>query len=225
LALFAKAAYTGAMKTNTAGIIMFALTAISFAAGLYVYPHLPAQIVSHWNGAGEPNGALPKIWGIFLWPTVILAVFALWSLIPVLEPLESNLKEFRRSYNLLFLILELFFCYGFALVLTFDLGHNFNLAQYLAPALAALLVAIGILLKDFKRNFFVGIRTPWTLSSDEIWHKTHQLGATLLYICAACVLAASFVPQLLLTLTILPLIVTAFVTVIYSYVEFRHERV
>ena len=205
------------MKTNAAGAVMCALIVAAFAAGFYAYPLLPAQIISHWSGTGAPNGALPKFWGIFLWPAVMLAVFVLWSVIPLLEPLESNLKAFQRSYNLLFVALELFFCYGFALVVMFDLGHSFNIAQYLAPALAALLVAVGVLLKDSKRNFFIGIRTPWTLDSDEVWHRTHRLGA--------CVLVGIFAPQLLLALTVLPLIVVAFTTVIYSYVEFRHERV
>jgi uncharacterized membrane protein len=87
------------------------------------------------------------------------------------------------------------------------------------------LAAIGAVMKNSQRNFFVGIRTPWTLASDAVWRKTHVLGSWLFYFCALCCLAGAFVPGLLFILIIFPLVIAVLTAVIYSYVEFRHERV
>ncbi len=213
------------MSTRTTGITMILCLAVAFVASAHFYPTLPAQLPSHWNAEGVVDGMLPKFWALFLSPFVMAMLFLLWAAIPFMEPLQDNLEKFRSGYNALFLTLQAFFLYEFVLIMLTALGHHFNLAQALAPALAVLLAAIAAVTKNSERNFFVGIRTPWTLASDEVWRKTHILGSWLIYFCALCCLAAAFAPSLLFALIIFPLGITILTTVIYSYVEFRHERV
>jgi uncharacterized membrane protein len=93
------------------------------------------------------------------------------------------------------------------------------------PALAILVGVIAALLPLVKRNWFFGIRTPWTLSSDAVWDKTHRLGAPLLGIAALCIFAAAFAPSALaLWLIIAPLLVIIVILLIYSYVLLAREK-
>jgi uncharacterized membrane protein len=213
------------MSNKVTGTCMALFLAIALGVGAYYYPGLPAQIPSHWSVAGQVNGMLPKFWAMFLSPLVMVILFLLWAAIPFMEPLQANLEQFRRGYNGLFLVLQAFFLYEFLLVVAVALGHHLNIAQALAPALVVLMAAIGYVTKHSKRNFFVGIRTPWTLASDTVWHKTHELGSKLFYLCAVCIFFGIFFPGLLFILIVFPFVLTALTTVIYSYIEFRHERV
>ncbi len=87
-----------------------------------------------------------------------------------------------------FIALNVFFLYVYGLTLAWNLGNHFNLKQFLIPALALLIACIGVVLLNSKPNWFIGIRTPWTLSSETNWEKTHKLGAVLFELSALIML-------------------------------------
>ncbi|MCD6528067.1 SdpI family protein [bacterium] len=100
-------------------------------------------------------------------------------IIPKIDPLKKNLEKFRNYFERFFILLFLFLFYLYLLTIFWNLGLRFYIGQAMIPALAILFYYCGVLLEKAKRNWFIGIRTPWTLSSDEVWDKTHQLGGRL----------------------------------------------
>ncbi len=198
------------------------MTTIITATGIVLYPQLPDQMASHWNLAGEADGFMDKIWGIFLFPTLTACFVALYAVIPKIDPLRSNIESFRPQYNLLFVGLVSFFAYLFLLSLVWNLGWRFNFSTALLPALATLLYGLGTLMAHAKQNWFIGIRTPWTLSNEHVWTATHRLGGRLFKLAAAIALASialggttGFV-VFLVTTTIASIVPT-----IYSYILYR----
>jgi len=208
-------------KTN---IIILIIVLVSFVAGIYLYPKMPDQMASHWNAQGEVDGYLSKCWGLFLMPIVTLAIFLLFLLIPVIDPLKKNIEKFRNYFDGFILLLVIFLLYIHSLSISWNLGYRFDMTQTIIPAIAILIFFIGIVLEKAKRNWFLGIRTPWTLSSDKVWNKTHKLSSKLFKISAIIALIGSAFPKYGLWLLLIPIIASSLYAIIYSYFEYQKVK-
>jgi uncharacterized membrane protein len=93
--------------------------------------------------------------------------------------------------------------------------------QFLTPALAILFYIVGIMFKYVEPNLSIGIRTPWTIANDDVWHKTHKLGSKLFKIAAFICLLGIIMPQYALYFVLLPIIIASLYLVLYSYLEYR----
>jgi len=212
------------MTTRTATIVIGALIAVVIGAAWYWYGSLPDPIASHWNAAGEADGVMAKFWGLALFPLVMGGLFGLFLLIPVIDPLRRNIEGFRREFNIFFIAIIAFFTYLFALVLAWNFGARFPFGGAIAPALGALIFLIGVILPRTKRNWFFGIRTPWTLSSDRAWTETHRLGGRLFQIAGILAVGGAIAPSYAFVLAIGPLIAAVLILLPYSYIAYRRER-
>jgi len=152
----------------------------SFAAGVYVYPQVPDRMPSHWNAAGQVDGYMPKPLSLFLIPFGSLVMLGLFLLIPRVDPLRKNIEGFRGYCDGFVVLLTFYLLYIQGLSIASALGYRFNMNQLLVPAAGALFVYLGVLLGKAKRNWFIGIRTPWTLSDERVWDETHRIGGRLL---------------------------------------------
>lgn len=210
------------MKNKTTNIIFLALIVASFLVGAFLFPQLPEKIVSHWDASGQPNGYMGKFWGIFLFPVIMLGMFVLYAVIPLIDPLKSNIQTFRKYYNTFWIFFEIFFVYIYGLTLIWNLGYSFNLITATIPAIAFLYIFIGSFLKNVKRNWFVGIRTPWTMSNDVVWDKTHKLGGKLFQASGVIsLLGLFFRGNIGFFVIIMPVIISALIAVIYSYIVYK----
>lgn len=151
----------------------------SIVIGAIFYPQLPARMASHWNASGQADGYMSKFWGVFLMPLISIGMMILFWIIPKIDPLKKNIDKFKKYYHGFILLMIGFLFYLYLLTLIWNLGYQFNMTRMLAPALGILFYFIGIMLPHAKRNWFIGIRTPWTLSNDEVWDKTHKLAGRL----------------------------------------------
>lgn len=209
------------MSTKTTNAILLGLIILSVVTGLVLYPLFPDLIASHWNSAGQVNGTMGKFWGVFLFPLIMAGLFALYAAIPRIDPLRTNIESFRKHYNPFWVFMFVFFAYVFGLTIIWNLGMRFNFTVAIVPAVAALFLFLGAFLKKLKRNWFVGIRTPWTLSSDIVWEKTHRIGGILFQATGLVMLLGILLPEQFLWLIFVPLLATVLYTVIYSYVEYK----
>jgi len=105
------------------------------------------------------------------------------------------------------------------------LGYtNFGIGNAILPAIGLLFIVVGSLLRKAKRNFFIGIRTPWTLSSDTVWEKTHQLGSVLFMISGVLAVIGGFIGgNTAFWMLIIPLIGSTVFLLVYSYVLYERE--
>lgn len=158
-------------------------------------------------------------------PLVTLGMFALFLVIPNIDPLKANIAQFRETFNLFIVLIVAFMLYIHGLTLAWSLGFtNFKMSAAMLPFVGALFIFIGFLLKKAKRNFFIGIRTPWTLSSDTVWNKTHQLGSVLFVASGTLAIIGGFFGGMIaFWLMFAPLIGSTLFLVIYSYVLYRSE--
>ncbi|HUE99524.1 MAG TPA: SdpI family protein [Anaerolineales bacterium] len=213
------------MSTRTTTIIVLILIAAATLAGLLLWNRLPEEMASHWNINDEVDGYMPKFWGVFLMPLVSLGMFLLFLVIPNIDPLKANIAQFRGVFNLFITFFIGFMVYIHALTLIWNLGYTgFALSKAMLPAMGLLFILIGSLLRQAKRNFFIGIRTPWTLSSDTVWDKTHQLGAILFMASGVlAVIGGFFGGMTAFWMLFVPLIGSTLFLLAYSYVLYRGE--
>jgi len=205
-------------------VIIVAIILLSFFVGIYYYPQMPDKIASHWNVQGNVDGYMSKFWGLFLMPIISLGMLLLFILIPRIDPLKSNIAQFRKHYDGFVVLITVFLFYLYLLTIFWNSGFRFNLITFLSPALAILFYYLGILTENAKRNWFIGIRTPWTLSSDKVWEKTHKIGGRLFKIAGILALGAVFFETAAIFFIIVPVIIISIYTVLYSYLEYQKEN-
>jgi len=196
---------------------------IAFLISAYFYQQMPETMASHWNVQGEVDGYMPKVWALFLMPLMSVVLLILFIFLPKIDPLKKNIEKFLNYYEWFILIMIIFLFYIHMLTLLFSLGIEFNMTQALVPALGILIFYLGAMMKNSKRNWFIGIRTPWTLSSDVVWEKTNILGGKLFQVAGGLVFLTLVVPDYGFWLMILPLLAVVVFSFVYSYLEFKKE--
>lgn len=213
------------MTTKTTSILVLTLIAIAVIVGVLLWNQLPEQMASHWNVNDEVDGTMPKFWGVFLMPLVVLGMFGLFIALPNMDPLKANIASFRGAFNLFIVLITVFMLYIHGLTLAWSLGYqSFKISTMMLPFMGILFIFIGYLLRQAKRNFFIGIRTPWTLSSDTVWDKTHQLGSVLFMVSGALAFIGSFFGGMAaFWLLFVPLMGSTLFLMIYSYILYRNE--
>lgn len=136
---------------------------------------LSATVPIHWNAAGEPSGYGPAWLAFLLMPAITLGLVGLFALIPRVEPRRANLLKSSRAYlTIAFATLVLMLGVDVATVLA-GVGYDVPIAPLVGGGVGLLFVALGNVMTTLRSNFMVGVRTPWTLTSDLAWDRTHRL--------------------------------------------------
>jgi uncharacterized membrane protein len=202
-------------------VLVLILTAI---ITIVVYPVMPDLVASHWNAAGELNGTMPKFWGLLLIPLLMLAFCALFAVLPRVDPLRENYQKFQDYYEGFVLIFAVFFLIIQLEIILWGLGIPVSPNLVMPVLIGGLFIYIGFLLEHAEPNWFVGIRTPWTLSSPSVWRKTHVIGGNLFKLAGVVSMIGVFAGSFAFLFILIPVIAVATFAVIYSYVEFRKEQ-
>jgi uncharacterized membrane protein len=212
------------MSTRLTISFTLVLLAAFLVMGLAVWDFVPDQMASHWNINDEVDGYISKFWGVFLVPIMAAGMFVLFLVLPQIDPLKANIAQFREAFNLFILLIMLFIGYLWILTIAWNLGYTqFRMSMAMLPAMGLLFMYIGYMLRKAKRNFFIGIRTPWTLSSDVVWYKTHQLGSVLFFISGTLALVGSLFGKNAIWFVMVPLLGSTLFLVVYSYVLYQQE--
>jgi len=211
------------MKTKNIQILIAGLILVSFLLGGYLHPYMPERMASHWDASGNVDGYMSKFWGLFLMPVISTVLFLAFIFIPRIDPLKKDIDKFRWHFDVFTLLLFCFLFYLYVLTVLWNLGYRFNIIQLLAPAFGLIIYYSGVMMENAKQNWFIGIRTPWTLSSESVWDKTNRLAGKLFK--GAGVLAAlgTVFPEYAILLILVPVILAAIYPVIYSYQEYLAE--
>jgi uncharacterized membrane protein len=194
------------------------LVAVGAAASLAVAPDLPERMVTQWNAAGEPAGTLSRTLGMWLVPGLAAGLIGLFALLPRIDPLGENIAAFRVHYDRFVVVFTTFLVALHLAILAVNLGYAVDVTTVAAAGAAALFYYVGTLLPHVEPNWFVGIRTPWTLSDNAVWDRTHALGARLFKLSALIAVAGLFAGEYAVYFVVGPALATAVITVAYSYV-------
>src|SRR5271157_2022835 len=211
------------MSIRTVLIILGALLVLSLGIAVFAYPILPQQVASHWNAQGQVDGYTSRLSGLTLLPAMLIGISLLLLFIPQIDPLKANIQLFRAEYNGFIAVFALFMFYLHLITVAINLGLAADMNQLLFPAMGFFVFYVGLLLGKARRNYFIGIRTPWTLNSDTVWNKTHQLGSKLFEVAGAITLVGVFFPHIAVYIFLIVLMAVSLVTIVYSYFAFRQE--
>ncbi len=184
------------MSTRTTTIVVLLMLLGATIVGLLLWNRLPDQMASHWNANDQVNGYI-----------------------------SANIAQFRKAFNLFTVLIAAFMIYLYGLTLAWNLGFtNFKMSGAMLPAIGLLFIFIGFMLRQAKRNFFIGIRTPWTLSSDNVWNETHRVGAVLFMISGVLAFIGGFFGgTTVFWMMLVPIIGSTIFLLVYSYVLYQRE--
>ncbi|MBO8159895.1 SdpI family protein [Thermosyntropha sp.] len=198
-----------------------------FMAGLFIaafllYPHLPEQVPRHWNLRGEVDAYYSRrLYGAFCMPVTTLVLYLMLIILPRLDPKKENYSRFAGAYTFIRWMMVLFFGVFYGVTILAALGYNLNMAMVIKIMTALVFIMIGNFMGQFRHNYFVGIKTPWTLADEQVWQKTHRLGAKVWVIGGLFCLASAFVNGGLgMIIFLIAVTVMAGLPVIYSYLIF-----
>ncbi|MCJ7689464.1 MAG: SdpI family protein [Clostridiaceae bacterium] len=159
--------------------IIIAILTLTFIVCLYFYPSLPEKMPSHWNSKGQIDGYSGRFFGAFGIPLMNLAFYFMFIFLPYIDPKKQNYAKFSGAYKLIRYSFHILFVCIQALILMVALGYPVNVGMFIGVAVSLLFIVIGNVMGKFKHNYFVGIKTPWTLANEEVWTKTHRMAAPL----------------------------------------------
>jgi len=203
----------------------FLLLALAWIAGWYFFQHFPDRVVSHWNFYGQPDGWSGKTANAWGFPGLLTFMWLLLTFLPYLDPKKERYQEFEKVYRIFKnLILAVVFIIMLAGGL-YNLGYNIKI-QYVVPATVGLLmIVMGNYMGKLKPNWFVGIRTPWTISSENVWNKTHRMGGYMFVIFGLLIIVTPLLPQTYGLIAFgLGIFLVIFATLFYSYWVYRKEK-
>jgi uncharacterized membrane protein len=167
------------MKLGRGDLLNLGLVALAFVAAGAIYRHLPATVPVHWNARGQADGFAPRTWGAFVMPIVMAGTYLLLTAVPHISPRGFGVERFARVYRIFQTAILAFLLLTSVLVSWAGTGAQVPIGRAVYLGIGLLFVVLGNFLGKVTKNFFVGIRTPWTLASDEVWLRTHRLGAKL----------------------------------------------
>ena len=201
---------------------------IAVAVTLFAWVKVPAdaQIPIHWNAQGEVDNYGSKAFGLLMGPSLIFFLSLLLAIVPHIEPRIENLQQSQKAYKVVWGFIVVFML-GLHLITTSTaLGKAINMATMMSFAMGILFMAIGNFMGKIRSNFMFGIRTPWALSSDVSWNKTHRLGGRLFFIVGLIVFLSAFLQRgdLSFGLLIAGLFITLILTFSYSYWVWKQDE-
>ncbi|MBH0329136.1 membrane protein [Brevibacillus brevis] len=196
-------------KSNLSILFFF----ISVVLGVICYPSMPDQMVIHWGPNGEPNGFAPKLVGVTFIPVVMLFLFV------AVRSQKQYYKKFQSSHDTILHTLMIVLLVIHSVIIAYGYGYMLNIGIFVTLILGILFVTIGNFMPRFRHNYLIGIRTPWSLASEEVWKNTHLLSSRVFFIGGILIMLTSFLPT---TIHYILMLVIVLVTILISIGSSRY---
>lgn len=203
------------------GVVLLA----SIGVSIWFDMTLPDRVPVHWNWRGEVDGWGPRWQITWALTGLVFGIVALTAGLPMLGPFRSNFEKFRGTYGTIVLAISVVFL-GLQVVISLAAsGAGFDIGSAMCVLLGALFAVLGNWLGKVRRNFYVGIRTPWTLANDYVWERTHRLGGKLFVLVGLTCLVAGFTLPAWICFIVMMVGVlgTALISILYSLVCYRRH--
>jgi uncharacterized membrane protein len=208
-------------------IVSLVLIAIMTALSVWAWPLVPAsaRVAIHFDASGAPNGFVGKQLGLFMGPVSMFVMTALLCVIPIIEPRSFNLAASAKFYKACWIGVILILAYAHASIVLTATQVPVDIPHTTLAGVAFLYIVIGNYMGKTRSNFFAGVRTPWTLSSDYSWEKTNRLTGRLFILTGATTLVACFTISTIVTVAILVVgaVTSSIIGIVASYVYWRRD--
>lgn len=204
-------------KTSLPFALQLLIVAGMLVVGGVLYDKLPADVPSHWNAAGEIDGYMSRTIFVLLLPGITFAMTMLFPLLQKIDPLKKNYKKFEKAWDVFRTAIILFMAYLYFVTIYVAFNPGISIEPFVFVGIGLLFAAIGSCMDKIKKNYFVGLRTPWTLDSEKVWDKTHKLGKWTFIGGGALLLVNAFLGWQPIFVVIVAILLAAVVPFIYSY--------
>jgi uncharacterized membrane protein len=208
------------MKISRTNLLSLGLVVVAFAMTLALYNRLPESVPTHWNARGEADGFTAKPLGPFVLPLIMGGTYLLFLIIPRISPRGYRVERFQNAFDIIQVAIVAFLFFVTVLALLAGIGTPVPMDRAIHAGTGLLVVVLGNFMGKLTKNFFVGIRTPWTLASDEVWLRTHRLGGKLFVLAGTGLFVGGLLGGGAAPL-IVALLVAGGIPVVYSYVLYR----
>lgn len=203
----------------------FVVAVAALAVTWFAWDRLPPYMATHWDASGHINGYSPRAFGALFAPGLIVLLTLLFQVLPLLDPRRANYAKFADTYWVIANAVLLFVGIAHVLVLGYGLGYPVAVTRIVPLGLGILFIALGNVLPRVEPNWFVGIRTPWTLSSDTVWRRTHRTGGRTFFLAGCALIVEGVMPHgTYLPAMIVTMAAAGLIPVIQSYVLWKGEQ-
>ena len=204
--------------------VALALVAVAMSAA--VYTRLPETMAVHWDIDGNPNGWMPRAIGAAFGPVFIILLASLLRFVPRIDPRAENYTRFSEAYEVIVASVLVMMLVIHGIVLALALGYHVSVTRIVPALVGALFVVIGNMMPLVRPNWWFGFRTPWTLSSDRVWARTHRLGGYCMTAGGLVMILAALLlpPSLGLPLLVVVAVASAVGPAVYSYLTWKREQ-
>jgi uncharacterized membrane protein len=194
----------------------------AFLVSIYFYPMMPEKVPTHWNFKGEIDGYSGRLSGSLIMPIINLIMYILFIFLPALDPKKENYRLFESTYIYFRYLFHIFFFAMHIMIISASLGYIVNTTRLVTFGISLLFMLMGNVMGRVKHNYFVGIKTPWTLANEEVWRKTHRLAALLWTAGGLIGVILSIFNVNLWFIFVAILILPSIIPIIYSYIVFKN---
>lgn len=201
------------------------LVALAFGFSAAVYSKLPAEIPTHWDLRGEIDDYTSRTWAAWMMPVMALAMAIILPRLPAIDPRKANYQKFRSSYDLVVNAALTVIVLTHIATLGAGMGWPIPIVRIMPIMVGVLFMAIGNVLPRARPNWMFGIRTPWTLTNDRVWERTHRLGGMTFVGAGLVLIAGAFLnPKAMVVVLIVASVFASIIPVAYSYFAWRQEK-
>ena len=167
------------------------LVVLTFAASIFAYPRLPDRVPTHWNIHGQVDAYGSRWIATFLIPGMLIALWGLLRVLPRIDPRRENYASMQGTYDLVVNVTLTLLAVVHFVVLGAVMGAPISIGRVVPAIIGGALVIIGKVLPRARPNWWFGIRTPWTLSNDRVWERTHHVGGYVMMVVGVLAILAS----------------------------------
>ena len=198
--------------------------ALAMLVSAITYPSLPDRVPTHWDMRGNVNDYSSKTMAVSLMPAIMVALWGLLRALPSIDPRRVNYGKMRGAYELVVNATLTMLLLVHTIVLAAVLGAPISITRVMPALVGALFIVIGNVLPQARPNWFFGIRTPWTLSNDAVWRRTHRISGYLFVLCGLLMVAsAAFPATLSIPLLVVGGLIAGLGSVIFSFIAWKQE--
>lgn len=183
----------------------------------YFYPLLPERVITHWNFAGQADGYSSKNFQVIFFPALIIFMYLLFWALPKIDPKNKNYANFLLPYKVMQTVFITFMATLFFVTSLVNIGYNISISVFTSLGIGIMFIILGWYMPHLKPNWFVGIRTPWTLSNDEVWARTHRVGGKVFIFAGVLFVVMPYLGEQLFVYSLILFFLMIISTVFYSY--------
>jgi uncharacterized membrane protein len=204
--------------------IPLVLTVAAVIASIVAYPQLPEQMPTHWNATGAADDWSSRLWGAWLVPLMMALVWFIMRAIPHVDPRRANYAKFSGMYDWLIILILTFMLGLHVVTLLAATGSAVRMDRVMMPAVGVFIAIMGLMIPRAHPNWFIGIRTPWTLTSDLSWERTHKLGGSLFVVLGVLMVVSTFLaPEIAIWILVAAAVAITVFLFAYSYQVWKSD--